>query len=199
MGPETFGLKEKREALKPKGATLELKKSHQPSGRRWYNELFLPKPTLPLLGGGVYPSFYPLPWAWTGRAAIGQSVQDGPRWLQEGLRASKMASKMAQDRSRGFQDAPRGPKTSPRRPQVAKKLPKEPPKKPKSVQNLWKINVVCFLAFSFPMAFRGLKTAPRGPMRAPREAQESPKTASRAPKSAPRSPQEGPKRRLEAL
>ena len=48
-------------------------------------------------GGCLDPSPYPLPWTWTGPVASGQSVQDGPRWLQEGLRESKIASKMAQD------------------------------------------------------------------------------------------------------
>eukprot|EP00959_Pyramimonas_sp_CCMP1952_P320414 6705314-Pyramimonas_sp.AAC.1 len=38
---------------------------------------------------------YPLPWTWTGRLAGRWSVQDGPRWLQEGLREPKMTSKLA--------------------------------------------------------------------------------------------------------
>ena len=33
--------------------------------------------------GRGYPCPYPLPWTWTGGAASGQSVQDGPRQLQE--------------------------------------------------------------------------------------------------------------------
>ena len=57
----------------------------------------LPKTLLPLRGG-VCPYPCPLPWAWTGGAAGRWSVQDGPRWLQEGLREPKMISKMAQDR-----------------------------------------------------------------------------------------------------
>ena len=67
---------------------------------------------------------------------------------------------------------------------------------PKSFKNLRKTNDFRLLAFSFPMAIRGLKMAPRGPQRAPRGAQESPKTAPRAPRSAPRALQEGSKKRF---
>ena len=81
----------------------------------------------------------------------------------------------------------RGSKTAPRRRLVATEPPKEAPKKPKSFKNLRKINDFCLLAFSLPMAFRGLKMASRWPKRAPRGAQESPKTA-------PRALQERPKR-----
>ena len=97
-------------------------------------------------------------------------------------------------RQDGSEDAPRGPKNVPRRLQEASETSKEAPKKPKSFKHQMKINDDCLLAFLLPMAFGGLKMAPKGPKRAPREAQERPKTAQRAPKSAPRAPQEGPKR-----
>ena len=80
----------------------------------------------------------------------------------------------------GSEDVPRGPENAQRRLQEAKSLPKEASKRPKYFKHLRKINVVCLLAFSLPMAIRGLKMAPRGPKRAPRGAQESPKTAPRA-------------------
>ena len=35
-------------------------------------------------GEGFTPPPNPLPWTWTGGAATDWSVQDGPRWLQEG-------------------------------------------------------------------------------------------------------------------
>ena len=75
-------------------------------------------PLLPLRGG-VYPSPYPLPWTWRGPVARGWSAQDGPRWLQEGLRALKMASKIAQDLkiarhgSANSQHAPKRPQHRP--------------------------------------------------------------------------------------
>ena len=43
-------------------------------------------------GGKLDPSPYPLPWTWTGGFASGQSVQDGPRWPQEGPRELKSSS-----------------------------------------------------------------------------------------------------------
>ena len=53
----------------------------------------------------------------TGGAAGRQGAQDGPRWLQEGLRELKMASKIAQDSSKWRKIAsnihPRGHKTAP--------------------------------------------------------------------------------------
>ena len=102
------------------------------------------QPLLPLLGGGVYPSPYPLPWTWTEGAARGWSAQDGPRWLQEGLQCSKMASKMGQGSRRWCKIAsdmpPRGPKRATRRPQVLSEPPRGPQRKPKSFQNLRKIN-----------------------------------------------------------
>ena len=83
-------------------------------------------------GGKLDPSPYPLPWTWTGGFARGWSVQDGPRWLQEGLREPKMASKMAQDSSRWLKIAsdthPRGLKTAPRRFQVPSEPSKDPPR-----------------------------------------------------------------------
>ena len=80
----------------------------------------------------------------------------------------------------GFEDAPRGLKIAPIPFQEAKKLPKEAPKRPRPSKNVKKINAVCLLAFSLPMAIRCLKMASRWPKRAPRGAQESPKTAPRA-------------------
>jgi len=103
-------------------------------------------PLLPLRGG-VYPSPYPLPWTWTGGAAGRWSAQDGPRWLQEGLREPKMASKIAQDSPTWLKIAhnmpPRGSKTTLRRLQMVKKLPKDAPERPTSFKNLRKINVFC--------------------------------------------------------
>ena len=108
-------------------------------------------------GGKFDSSPYPLPWAWTGGGARRQIVQDGPRWLQEGLREPKMASKIAQDSPTWLNIAhnmpSRGLKTAPRRLQVAKGPPKEDPEKPEPIKNLRKINVVCLLAFSLPMGF----------------------------------------------
>eukprot|EP00959_Pyramimonas_sp_CCMP1952_P178476 3730600-Pyramimonas_sp.AAC.1 len=59
--------------------------------------------------------------------------------------------------------------------------------------------MVCFPAFSQPMAFRGLRMAPGWPARAPRGAQEAYKTAQKRAKSAPSSPQERPKRAPRAI
>ena len=62
---------------------------------------------------------YPRPWTWRGGFASGQTAQDGPRWLQEGLRALKMASKIAQDLkiarhgSANSQHAPKRPQHRP--------------------------------------------------------------------------------------
>ena len=90
-------------------------------------------------GGSLDPSPYPLPWTWTGRPAMCQGVF-GPRWLQEGLREPKMASKIAQDSPTWLKIAhnmpTRGPKTAPRRLQVAKEPPNEAPEKPKSSKHL---------------------------------------------------------------
>ena len=89
-------------------------------------------------GGSLDPSPYPLPWVWTGGGASGQSVQDGPRWLQEGLREPKMASKMAQYTSRrlkiAFDMHPRGSKTAPRRFQVPSEPSEDHPKRPNGSQ-----------------------------------------------------------------
>ena len=106
-------------------------------------------------GGKLDPSPYPLPWAWTGGAATRWGVQDGLRWLQEGLSEPKMTSKMAQDSPTWLKIAndmpPRGSKTASRRLQEAKEPPKEAPERPKSFKNLGKTNVFCLLAFSLPM------------------------------------------------
>eukprot|EP00959_Pyramimonas_sp_CCMP1952_P332726 6967751-Pyramimonas_sp.AAC.1 len=55
--------------------------SHQPFGPEWSNEILsfrLQRPASPDV---------------LGRAALGQGAQDGTRWLQEGIRCSKMTSK----------------------------------------------------------------------------------------------------------
>ena len=105
--------------------------------------------------GCLDPSPYPLPWTWRGPVAGRWSAQDGPRWLQEGLREPKMASKIAQDSPTWLKIAndmpPRGSKTASRRLQEAKEPPKEAPEKPKSFKNNGKNNVFCLLAFSLPM------------------------------------------------
>ena len=110
---------------------------------------------LPLLGGGVYPSPYPLPWTWTGRPPRCQTALLGTRWPQEGLRCSKMASKMAQDSRRWCKIAsdmpPRGSKRATRRPQVLSEPPRDPPRRPKSFQNLREINDFGLPASSLPM------------------------------------------------
>ena len=82
----------------------------------------------------------------------------GPQRAQDNLQDGSRIPKMAQD---GFQDAPRGPKTAPRRLRVATEPPKEAPKRPNSFNDQKEINVFCLPAFSLPMAFRGLKMAPR--------------------------------------
>ena len=106
-------------------------------------------------GGCLDPSLYPLPWAWTGGAARGWSAQDCPRWLQEGLRELKMASKIGQYSPTWLQLAhnmpPTGPNTASRRLLVAKEPPKEAPEKPKTFKHIGKIYVFCFIVFSLPM------------------------------------------------
>ena len=108
-------------------------------------------------GGGLDPSPYPLPWTWTGGFATSWSVQDGPRWLQEGLRCSKMASKMAQDSARSLKMSsimpPRGPKRVTRRFQELSETPQDPSKSPKSFKHLRKIADFGILAVSLPMRF----------------------------------------------
>ena len=84
-------------------------------------------------GGCLDPSPNPLPWTWTGGAARRQIVQDGLRRLQEGLRKTKMASKIAQDsptRLTIVNDMPpRSSKTALRRLQEAKEPRKEAPER----------------------------------------------------------------------
>ena len=142
------------------------------------------------------PSPYPLPWTWRGGFAGRWSAQDGPRWLQEGLRALKMASKIAQDSPTWLQLAhnmrPRGSSTAPRRLQVVKEHSKEALEKPKSFKNIGK--PMCF-AFS-PFRFRWALEASRWLQDGPRRPHERPKTAPRRPQERPRAPQEGPKKRF---
>ena len=136
------------------------------------------------------PSPYPLPWTWRGPVAGRWSAQDGPRWLQEGLRALKMASKIAQDSPTWLQLAhnmrPRGSGTAPRRLQVVKEPSKEALERPKSFKNIGKKTM--FFAFSL-FRFRWALEASRWPQDGPREPQEGPKRAPRLqerPKRAPR-------------
>ena len=110
----------------------------------------------PLPFGEGYPP-PPLPGLFWGGFASGQGVQDGPRWLQEGLRCSKMASKMAQDSARSLKMSsimpPRGPKRVTRRFQELSETPQDPSKSPKSFNNLKKIYDFGLLAVSLPMRF----------------------------------------------
>eukprot|EP00959_Pyramimonas_sp_CCMP1952_P344435 7214041-Pyramimonas_sp.AAC.1 len=101
----------------------------------------------------------------------------------------------------GSHDAPRGPKTAPRRLQMAKELPQEAPKRPKSFQNLRTITALGVLAFSHPMAIRGLRMAPRWPKRDPKALPRIPTAFPEGPKRRPGGAQEapgGPNRRPEA-
>ena len=106
-------------------------------------------------GGKLDPSPYPLPWAWTGPVAGSWSVLFGPRWLQEGLREPKMASKIAQDSPTWLKIAnnmpPRGPKRATRRIQVLLETPQDLPEKPKSIKHLGENNV--FLPSRLSMRF----------------------------------------------
>ena len=121
--------------------------------------------------------------------------QDGPKMAQDRLRWIKIAS---DTHLRGLQTASRGF-------QVPSEPSEDPPKRPKSFKNQKKINVCWFLAFSLPMAFRGVKMAPK-----PKEntcllpsrlfasdellrPQDGPKMTQESPKRCPRGPQEGPK------
>ena len=186
---------------RPKRAPRAFSKGHQeaktsnptsPLGRRWSRAFPFPTSLVSLFGRFTSPS--PPPWVWTGSPARCQRVLFGPRWLQEGLRERKMASKMAQDSSRWLKIAsdthPRGLETAPRRIQVPFEPSTAPSKMPKSFKSLGKINVLVILAFSLPMGFGILKMAPSWPKRAPRGAQEGP----RRPQERPRTLQERPKR-----
>ena len=164
-----------------------------PLGDRRSNDVFLSSSKeTPLPFGEGYPP-PPLPRLFWVGAAMCQGVLFRPRWLQEGLRCSKMASKMPQDSARSLKMTsimpPRNPKRATRRFQVLSETPQDPSKSPKSFEHLKEINELCLLAVSLPMA-------PRWPKKAPRGSQEAPKTAPRAPKSAPRGPRDGPKRRF---
>ena len=122
-----------------------------------------------------------------------REASDRPRWLQEGLREPKMASKIAQDSPTCLKIAhnmpPRGSKTTLRRLQVAKEPPKEAPEKPKSFKHRRKS---MFLAFS-PFRFRGASEASRWLQDDPRDPQEGPKRVPRGAQERPRAPQERPK------
>ena len=109
-----------REACGPKlNSFSSVLNPTSPLGREWFSSHPLPSNPLLPLRGGVYPSPYPLPWTWRGPVAGRWSAQDGPRWLQEGLRALKMASKIAQDLkiarhgSANSQHAPKRPQHRP--------------------------------------------------------------------------------------
>eukprot|EP00959_Pyramimonas_sp_CCMP1952_P457631 9475274-Pyramimonas_sp.AAC.1 len=77
----------------------------------------------------------PALWARGGWERTHSSVQDGPRWLQEGPRERKVASKMARDSGRRVKIAsdtrPRGLKTAPRRFQMPSEASKDHTKRPK--------------------------------------------------------------------
>ena len=175
-----------------------------PFGREWFSSLIFPSsnPLLPLRGG-VYPSPYPLPWTWRGPVAGRWSAQDGPRWLQEGLRALKMASKIAQDSPTWLQLAhnmrPRGSSTAPRRLQVVKEPPKEVLERPKSFKHIGKPKFVLpprLFASDGPLRPQdGPKMAQYGPKRGPRRPQERPRAPQERPKRAPRDDFSGPEGR----
>ena len=99
----------------------------------------------------------PSPGPGRGGGARRQIVQDGPRWLQEGLREPKMASKTAQDSPTWLNIAnnmpPRGSKTAPKRLQVAKEPSKAAPEKPKPFRYQRKLNVLVFSPFRFRWAY----------------------------------------------
>ena len=138
-------------------------------------------------GGKLDPSPYPLPWAWTGPVARGWSVQDGPGWLQEGLREPKMASKMAQDTPRSLKMAPNMLQEVSRSLQDgskwARSLPNRPPRRPNPSKTM-------VLAFS-PVRFRWLSEASRWLQEGPRGAPDGPKSAPRGPQEATLGAQEG--------
>ena len=129
-----------------------------PLGREWFRSPIFPfsNPLFPHRGR-VYPSPYPLPWTWREGSASGQGSLFGPRWLQEGLREPKIASKIDQDSPTWLKIAhnmpPTGSNTAPRRLQVVKEPPEEAPEKPKSFKKHMKINVFGHLAFSLLMGF----------------------------------------------
>eukprot|EP00959_Pyramimonas_sp_CCMP1952_P151306 3166036-Pyramimonas_sp.AAC.1 len=80
---------------------------------------------------------------------------------------------MAQDSLRCLKMSPKMFHKAPRPPQDGSKKPPRPPRSLPKANILPKpkeINVCCIVAFSLPIAFRGLKMAPRWPKRAPREA-----------------------------
>ena len=113
----------------------------------------LPKTPLPLSGRGLR---LPLPPPLDLDGGF-RERSEGPRWLQEGLREPKIASKIAQDSPTWLKMTsimpPRGPKRATRRFQVLLDTPQDLPEKPKSYNNLRKINDCCLLAFSLPMRF----------------------------------------------
>ena len=181
----------------PRGKLIKSRQPFRATGGLTMSFFPLPKKPSSLRGGVLSPS---PPRAVFEGVARWQGVLFRSRWLQEGLRCSKMASKMAQDSARWLKMTsimlPRGPKRATRRLQVLWEPPQDPPKSPKSFKNLRKIKDFCILAVSLPMRFGSLKMAPRRPNKAPRGAQKAPKTAPGAPKSAPRAPQDGPNRRF---
>ena len=115
----------------------------------FYLPLFFP------LGEWFTPPPTPSPWTWREGAARRWSAQDGLRWLQEGLKEPKMASKIVQDSPRWFKIAinmhPRALETASGRLQVPFELSKEAPKRPKSFKSLVFFYVFCILAVSRPM------------------------------------------------
>ena len=104
---------------------------------------------------------------------ISKMDQDGSRWL-------KMGPKMLQEAPFLAQDDSKWPGS----------LPRKAPKRRTHFRNKWKICMLCFLAFSLPMASeasRCLQEGPKGP-------QERPNGAQRRLQERPRAPQELSKR-----
>ena len=105
-----------------------------PLGRRWFRSFPLPTPFFPF-GEGFTPPPTPSPGPGRGGAASGQSVQDGPRWLQEGLRDPKTTSKTAQYGPRCLNMASKMLQEALRTPQDGSMLPKSSPGRPRGCQN----------------------------------------------------------------
>ena len=128
-------------------------------GREWLRSHpfpFFQPPSSP--SGRGLPLPRPLPLDLDGGFARWQRALFGPRWLQEGLREPKIASKIAQESPTWLKIAhnmpPRGSNTAPKRLQVAKEPPEEAPERPTSIKSQRKLNVfVCLLIFSLPMGF----------------------------------------------
>ena len=151
----------------------------------------------PARGGKCTPSPYPpFPLAWKGVGGGGarwQSIPVGPRWLNEGLREPKVASKTAQDTSRRLKVTSdiRGSKAAPRRFQA----PSEPSKDPQQAniapnpdENLESVTSRGFASDGFLTLEDGPKKGQERPKRGLRSPQDGPKSAHECSKSCPRGP-----------